>query len=82
MKDNLGIKAQSRVGVRNSEQGAVQGLRLTVQWDGGLDLGEVIMTLLNTPEFEGEKSWEFPGASVSPGRLRAVPPELRRGPYE
>lgn len=55
MKENVGIKAQSRVGVRNSEQGAVHGLRLTVQWDGGLDLGAVIMTLLNTPEFGGKK---------------------------
>ena len=33
----------------------MQGLRLTVQWDSGLDLGVVIMTLLNTPEFGGGK---------------------------
>lgn len=58
--ENVRIKAQSRVGVRNSEQGAVQGLRLTVQWDGGLDLGEVIMTLLNTPEFGGKSPGSFP----------------------
>lgn len=47
----MGIKARPRVGVRNSEQGAVQGQRLTVQWDGGLDLRAVTVTLLNTPEF-------------------------------
>ena len=41
--------------VRNSKWGAVQRQRLTVQWNGRLDLGAVIMTLRDTPEFVGDK---------------------------
>lgn len=36
---------------KNSEWGAVQGQRLTAQWDDRLDLEAVIMKLHNTPEF-------------------------------
>lgn len=64
MKEAVGIRARPRVGIRNSEQRAVQGQRLTVQWDGGLDSGAVIMTLRNTPEL-AKKVKEFPAASLT-----------------
>lgn len=52
-----------------SERGAAQGQRLTVQRDGWLHLGAVIMTLRNTPEF-GESPRSFPYKSAGlPGSV-------------
>lgn len=53
-----------------SERGAAQGQRLTVQRDGWLHLGAVIMTLRNTPEF-GESPRSFPHKSAGlPGSVQ------------
>lgn len=60
MKEDVGITDWPRVGVKNSKWGAVQRQRLTVQWNGRLDLGAVIMTLRDTPEFAKRSPRSFP----------------------